>query len=203
MSKVELVVFDIAGTMIEDNGEVIGAFRASLRANGITVSAEELKESRGASKREVIAQFVERQSAADPNNERRIAKVYQDFQTGLEASYSNGQVKAIAGVAATLTWLRERGIICAATTGFFRSVTDLILRSAGWQGMIGSSICSDDVNRGRPAPYMIFRAMEATGIDDVRKVLTVGDTPLDIQAGHRAGVLGVIGVLTGTHSSPW
>jgi phosphoglycolate phosphatase-like HAD superfamily hydrolase len=46
---------------------------------------------------------------------------------------------------------------------------------------------------------MIFHAMEASGIDNVRQVLNVGDTPLDIQAGTRAGVLGVIGVLSGVH----
>jgi phosphoglycolate phosphatase-like HAD superfamily hydrolase len=44
---------------------------------------------------------------------------------------------------------------------------------------------------------MIFRAMEATGITNKAEVLNVGDTRLDLQAGKRAGVLGVIGVLTG------
>jgi len=46
---------------------------------------------------------------------------------------------------------------------------------------------------------MIFHAMEVAGIDDVREVLNVGDTPLDLQAGNRAGVLGAIGVLSGIH----
>jgi phosphoglycolate phosphatase-like HAD superfamily hydrolase len=46
---------------------------------------------------------------------------------------------------------------------------------------------------------MIFRAMEAGGVQDVREVINVGDTPLDLQAGSNAGVRGVIGVLTGAH----
>ena len=50
---------------------------------------------------------------------------------------------------------------------------------------------------GRPAPYMIFRAMEAVGVTQWREVINVGDTPLDLQAGTNAGVLGVAGVLTG------
>ena len=41
--------------------------------------------------------------------------------------------------------------------------------------------------------------MEAAGVSDVRQVLNVGDTPLDLQAGTHAGVRGVVGVLTGTH----
>ena len=50
---------------------------------------------------------------------------------------------------------------------------------------------------GRPAPFMIFRAMETAGVDNVGEVVNVGDTRLDLQAGKRAGVLGVVGVLTG------
>jgi phosphoglycolate phosphatase-like HAD superfamily hydrolase len=36
-------------------------------------------------------------------------------------------------------------------------------------------------------------------VQDVRQVLNVGDTPLDLQSGTKAGVLGVVGVLTGAH----
>jgi phosphoglycolate phosphatase-like HAD superfamily hydrolase len=48
---------------------------------------------------------------------------------------------------------------------------------------------------------MIFRAMETAGIEDVRRVVNVGDTPLDLRAGTNAGVRGVIGVLTGSHGA--
>ena len=46
---------------------------------------------------------------------------------------------------------------------------------------------------------MIFRAMEMTNVSDVRQVISVGDTPLDLQSGTNAGVRGVVGVLTGAH----
>ena len=108
---------------------------------------------------------------------------------------SNG----IAGADATFEWLKQHNTVCATTTGFYRSVVDSILHSSGWQDTFAANVSSDDVRKGRPAPYMIFRAMEAAGVDDVREVLNVGDTPLDIQAGNRAGVLGVIGVLSGIH----
>ena len=44
---------------------------------------------------------------------------------------------------------------------------------------------------------MIFHAMEAARVGNVRDVVVVGDTPLDLQAGTNAGVRGVIGVLSG------
>jgi len=200
MPRIKLVIFDIGGTIIEDNGEVINAFSTALEGNGLRASRAELTELKGASKRAVITIFVERQwGKQEPGNEARIEKAYEDFRGRLESSFSNGGVKPIRGAVATFAWLKRHGIICATTTGFYRSVTDRILHSAGWQDTFGANICSDDVKTGRPAPYMIFRAMEATGVDDVREVLNVGDTRLDLQAGNRAGVLGVIGVLTGIH----
>jgi len=63
---------------------------------------------------------------------------------------------------------------------------------------VDAVVCSDEVARGRPAPYMIFRAMEATGIVDVDRVLVAGDTVRDLEAGVGAGARAVVGVLTGS-----
>ncbi len=200
MSKIKLVIFDIGGTIIEDGGEVVASFCAALAANGLVASEAEIKELKGSSKRDVIKKFVERRwGKEDASNEERIQRAYADFRTELENRFSNGGVKPIPGAEAAFAWLKAHDILCATTTGFYRSVTDRILNSTGWQDTFAANICSDDVKVGRPSPYMIFHAMEASGIDDVRSVLNVGDTPLDIQAGNRAGVLGIIGVLSGIH----
>lgn len=196
-----LVIFDIGGTIIEDNGEVIAAFVSALGANGVQASAAELSERKGASKREVIRLFVERQWGDDDfDNKGRVEKIYADFKTDLESKFVSSPAKPIPGAAATFDWLKTRNIKCATTTGFDRTIVNGILRSTGWQDMFFANVCSDDVRAGRPSPYMIFHAMEASGVDDVRAVLNVGDTPLDIQTGKRAGVLGVVGVLSGVHT---
>ena len=200
MLKVKLVVFDVGGTIIQDNGEVVASFCAALEANGLFTTAAEFAEFKGTSKRDVIRRFVERRwGKEDAGNEGRIDRTYQNFREELEGKFSNGGVKPIPGAAATFEWLKQHNAVCATTTGFYRSVADSILRSSGWQDTFAANVSSDDVRKGRPAPYMIFRAMETAGVDDVREVLNVGDTPLDIQAGNRAGVLGVIGVLSGIH----
>src|ERR1700730_14849399 len=200
MSRIRLVIFDIGGTIIEDHGEVVASFCAALAANGLVASEAEIKELKGSSKRDVIKKVVERQwGNVDAGNEDRLRKAYGDFRTEVESRFSNGGVRPIPGAEAAFAWLKARDMMCATTTGFYRSVTDRILDSAGWRETFAANICSDDVKVGRPSPYMIFHAMEATGIDNVRQVLNVGDTPLDIQAGTRSGVIGVIGVLSGIH----
>jgi phosphoglycolate phosphatase-like HAD superfamily hydrolase len=46
---------------------------------------------------------------------------------------------------------------------------------------------------------MIFHAMETVGVESVHNVANIGDTTLDLRAGHNAGVRWNIGVLTGAH----
>jgi phosphonatase-like hydrolase len=193
----------MAGTTVEDGGQVRDAFLGALADQGIVIDEGALQAWRGASKREVLRHFVEGQFGRDDaDNARRSELAYAAFRQRLERSYAKGGVRAVDGAEETFAWLRERGIQIALTTGFYRKVTDTILRALGWQpgGIVDASVCSDEVARGRPAPYMIFRAMEATGVVDVGRVIKVGDTVLDLRAGTNAGVRGVVGVLSGSQT---
>ena len=198
MPAIKLVVFDIAGTIIEDHGEVLRAFSLALDKSGIPFTEDELKERKGASKREVIRHFVERQTATVSGQTEKIEATFDCFRTELQNLYA-GRIVPIQDAASTFSWCREHDIHIATTTGFCREVSDLILRKTGWQDIFAANISSSDVIQGRPAPFMIFRAMEATGVHDVRQVINIGDTPLDLQSGTNAGVRGVVGVLTGIH----
>jgi len=202
MDAVDLVVLDMAGTTIEDHGEVLTAFKSALRKNQISISDDFLQKWRGASKKEVLRQVIEGQFGKEsPDNPKRIDQAYGDFRHFLEDLYAREGIRPIPGAAETFKWLRERNIRIALTTGFYRKVTDMILRQVGWNsGAVDASICSDEVPRGRPAPYMIFRALEATRTTDVRRVVNVGDTALDLLSACAAGVRGNIGVLTGSQT---
>lgn len=192
-----LVVFDIAGTIIGDGGEISIALASALQKSGICCSAQELKEWKGASKREVISHFVERQAGRP--SPQTVERTYGLFRRELEELYRK-IIDPVPGAVATFEWCREHGMQLATTTGFPGEIRDLILERTSWRHFFAANISSSDVQRGRPAPFMIFRAMEAAGIADVREVVNVGDTPLDLQAGNNAGVRGVVGVLTGAHS---
>ncbi len=98
-----------------------------------------------------------------------------------------------------LARLRAAGIRVAVTSGFDRQIVDLIMNAVDWADQIDACICSDDVPEGRPAPYMIFRAMERSAVIDVRDVAVVGDTVRDMEAGRNAGVAYRVAVLTGAH----
>ena len=71
------------------------------------------------------------------------------------------KVQPIPGAEQALKDLQALKLILATTTGFDRPLTTQILSRLGWQHYFAASITSDDVMDGRPAPYMLFRAMEA------------------------------------------
>jgi len=106
----------------------------------------------------------------------------------------------VAGADTTFRSLRERGVRIALNTGFDRETTAMLLEVLGWGGeFFDAVVCGDDVAHGRPAPYLIFRAMESVGRVHVHRVANVGDTALDLHAGHNAGVRWNVGVLSGAH----
>ena len=202
MKEVKLIVFDLAGTVIEDAGQVPAAFTAVLRQYEIDVTSDSLREMRGASKREVIRRFVERQPGGSTAEVlARTEEIYNSFRSTLAGMYERDGVREIAGATATFTWLQQRGVRVALNTGFDRTITELLLNSMQWDGdLISAVVCGDDVTQGRPAPYLIFRAMELSRVTSVHQVTNVGDTVLDLQAGQNAGVRYNIGVLSGAHT---
>ena len=187
---IALVVFDIAGTLIEDHDEVTSAFHAAFVKNGIEVSREQLREWKGGAKREVIRRFAGEDSAL-------VESTFADFRRILETEYLRS-LQPITGAEEAVRELKRRGVKTATITGFYRELRDAILEHLGWRELFDAHISSDDVSHGRPAPDLIFRAMEATGAADVHKVMVVGDTPLDVQAATNAGAIAVA-VLTGVH----
>lgn len=191
MTLPALVVFDLAGTTIEDRGQVPAAFTAALAAHGIVATADQITRVRCASKRQAIRAFV----ATDAE----VSRVYAAFQLELAARFEADHVKPVAGAAECFGALRAAGIKVALTTGFDRDITAMLIAALSWQEAADTIVCGDDVAHGRPAPDLVRRAMADTGVPDAARVATVGDTTLDLEAGAAAAVGWNIGVLSGAH----
>jgi phosphonatase-like hydrolase len=190
----KLVVLDIGGTLIGDHGEVPDAMLGAFARRGITVTPQEFSEWRGAAKRGMVQHFVEQRGPKD-GRPALIEAIYNDFTTTASKAYAN--VQPIPGAEQALKELQAMKLLLATTTGFDRALTTQVLSHLGWQHYFVASITSDDVVDGRPAPYMIFRAMEAAHVNETIQVMAVGDTVLDLQAANNAGVGAAIGVYSG------
>ena len=104
----------------------------------------------------------------------------------------------IAGVPEVVSECRKRGIKIGATTGYTRALMEVaapLARAGGYEPDV--IVCADDVPRGRPAPWMIFRAAERLDVYPMSDVVAVDDTPVGIEAGLNAGAWTVAVTRTG------
>jgi phosphonatase-like hydrolase len=193
----QLLVTDFAGTTLHDGGAVLAAYRATLTRFEIPFTDAELHPWRGASKRAVFEHFAARLEGADTAEVAGQALAL--FEDQLRMAYGTEPVDEIPGAEAMVRALRAAGTRIALTTGFPRTLTELIVARLGWTELFDLVLTPDDVPAARPAPYMIYRAMMELGVYDVARVAAVGDTPLDLEAGNNARCGWVIGVLSGAH----
>jgi phosphonatase-like hydrolase len=195
VSRPALVVLDLVGTTVRADDAVPNAFAAALAAEGVSVTPAQLHAVRGATKR--IA--LERLLPDVPDRLARAERAYARFRAELLEAYAPGHVSEVPGAARLVQRLRAAGVRVVLNTGFDRALTSHLLAVLGWQALADAVICGDDVPEGRPAPYLIFRAMEATATTRLREVANVGDTTLDLQAADNAGTGWNIGVWSGAH----
>lgn len=190
---IQLVVFDWAGTLIDFGscGPAL-AFQQAFAAKGIAVTPADARRPMGLNKKDHVREML--RAAGRPWTEADVEELYAAV-TPLQVKLAAERGTLIPGVVETVRLLRDRGIKVGTTTGYFRAALDVCLEAAKQQGFEpDATACPDDVPQGRPAPWMLFRVMEALGVYPPRAVLKVGDTPADMAEAVNAGAwaLGVV-----------
>ena len=193
---IRLVSLDMAGTTIDEGGAVYDVLERSVaEAIGRPVPAEVLARWTGTGKRQAIHGLLT-ELGDDPS---KTDDVFATFSKRLDEAYSATPATLFPGVREAVAELRARGVRVALQTGYTLDVAQSLLDVVGWSvGVdLDALATADDVTVSRPAPYLVFRTMEATGVEGVSEVLVAGDTPNDLGAGCNAGARYVVGVLTG------
>jgi phosphonatase-like hydrolase len=200
--NIELVIFDIAGTTVNDDDGVNRSVRAALEHVGIAATRDAVNSVMGIPKPIALARLIE----ASPRPEQRanLDAIHADFVQRMIRFYqTDPSVYEIAGASDTFRRLHAAGIRVALDTGFSRDIVDVLLGRLDWQhcDLIDTTVTSDDVARGRPHPDMALKAMRDLGISEPTRVAKVGDTPADLEEGTSAGCGLVIGVTAGSHTA--
>jgi phosphonatase-like hydrolase len=200
-----LVVFDLAGTTIEDHDIVARCLVTATRAVGAAIDLQQANAVMGLPKPVALAQLLAKSDGLPiaPIDSPRVVRANTVFEETILRHYSStGAVVPIAGVEEVLGVLRTHGVKIAIDTGFSAVVVDAILDRLGWmaEGLIDARVASNEVRRGRPSPDLLLEAMRRCAISDARAVAKVGDTPADLGEGANAGCGWNIGVTYGTHT---
>ena len=193
-----MVAFDVAGTVLNDDGLVISAFKKAFEATQPdlwpthgTEWTQYAIDTMGQSKIDV---FTELLGDADKAHQANIA-----FEESYVSEIAKVGAVQIPGAEEIFAYLRSEKIAVALTTGFSRSTLETLLVALGWSELIDVSMTPGEAGRGRPHPDMLQKAATILGITNPANVVVLGDTASDMKSGVAFGAGQVIGVLTGAH----
>ncbi|GAA4248131.1 phosphonatase-like hydrolase [Dactylosporangium darangshiense] len=182
---------------MRDDGLVEQAFTVAFAGEGVAPGTPQhermlavVRKTMGQSRIEVFRLLLD-------GDEARAQAANETFEEAYGLLVDEGAVLPIPGAIEAIKALRANGIKVALTTGFARATQEAIIDALGWWGQVDLVLSPADAGRGRPFPdFMLVSALKL-GVEDVRRMLVVGDTPLDLIAGQRAGAGLLVGVLTG------
>ncbi len=194
---VRAVILDWAGTTV-DHGSLapVRVLQEVFAKRGVPISEEEARRDMGVLKIDHIRKILFSESVSG-----RWAKAvgHEPTEADVESLFANfvpRQIECLVkystvidGVAETVARLRKRGIKIGSTTGYTRAMLEMILQPAAAQGYAPeSAITPDDVGAGRPYPWMIYTNAIRMKVEPLEAIVKIGDTPVDIEEGLRAGV---------------
>ncbi|MFJ2504623.1 phosphonatase-like hydrolase [Microbacterium sp. NPDC087592] len=200
-TPLELVVLDMAGTTVLDDGVVEQAFQRAAERTGVAdrmpwaEALDYVRVTMGQSKIDVFTHLASGDRAAA---ERATAA----FEGAYAEVVAEQGVSEIPGAADAIQELKDAGLKVALTTGFAPVTRDALIDGLGWQELIDLALSPVDAGRGRPAPDLVLTALLRTQTSSVRAVAVAGDTVSDVESGRRAGAGFVAGVLSGAHDRP-
>ena len=199
-TRARLVILDWAGTAVDHGSRApLAPFVRAFAARGVAITPEEARGPMGLSKKDHLRALLQLPAVARRWRERHGGDATDGDVDELYCQFMPAQLEVIdefaevvPGLLDCIDVLRGRGLAVGATTGYFREAAERVYRRAAAQGYRPDHcICAEEVPAGRPAPWMIFRTMEALGIFPPAAVVKVGDTVPDVGEGLSAGAWSV------------
>lgn len=203
-TKVRLAVFDVAGTTVLDGDAVLDCLKGVLADWRVSVSPQDVREVMGLPKPLAIRHLLTlRSTLRGEALDTASDEMHQAFRARMVERYrKDGAIAPAEGALSVFSALRRAGVRVVLDTGFSRDILDAVLVRLDWAdgATVDLSIASDEIERGRPHPDIILRAMSLLHLTDPEGVVKIGDTPADLEQGLSAGCGVVVGVTYGTHT---
>ena len=192
----QAIVLDWAGTMV-DHGSCAPAvvFQEVFAQKGVPISIAEAREPMGKAKREHIASVAAIPRVAEawkakhgtPCTSEDVDALYETFLP-LQRETLGDHCQLIDGAAEAANAMRSRGLKIGSSTGYTHELMKVVSPAAKEQGYEPDIVlCAEDAVRGRPAPYLLFKAAELLEVYPMHHFVKVDDTAVGIEAGRNAG----------------
>lgn len=194
MSDLRLVIFDVDGTLVDSQAEIMAAMTLAFASERIAMPDRAAVLSIvGLSLAEAFGKLC---PMTDPAQQARLVAAYKDAFVSLRGE-NKEMGPLFPGALAALEVLRAQDhTLLAVATGKSRRGLDKVLERHGLTGVFHSEQVADH-HPSKPDPSMILTALNETGVIASRAVM-LGDTTYDMDMARAAGIK-KIGVTWGYH----
>ncbi len=203
---IKAVVLDWAGTAV-DYGSFAPTkvFLRLFQNYHVKITPEDARCGMGLMKKDHLRKILERPAVAEawqsahgtPASEDDIDRLFYDF-IPLQFLILKDYAKPIPGLLDAVDELRKNNYKIGSTTGYIRSMMDILAPESEKHGYTPDCIvCPDQVPAGRPYPWMCYQNAIRLNVFPMQAMVKVGDTVVDIEEGLNAGMWTVGISLTG------
>jgi len=121
-----------------------------------------------------------------------VDRMFADF-VPLQLDCLRKYTTLLPGVAEVTQRLQKQGIKIGSTTGFVRSMVDILEEDSAKQGYKpDASVAGDEVTNGaRPSPHMVYKNLDMLNITPIQSVVKVDDTASGVGEAVNAGCWGI------------
>lgn len=179
----KLVIFDLDGTLLDTIADLAAAANHALQKAGFPVyDTETIRTFVGNG----ISKLLERALPEGARTAENVERLRTDFVPYYDA-HNAEQSKPYPGVAALLLRLQERGMMLAVASNKYQAATEKLVAHY-FPGIRFVKVMGQREGVPvKPDPTIVFDIMEAAGVGK-EDVLYVGDSGVDMQTAHNAGV---------------
>lgn len=196
-----MVVFDMAGTTVNEDNVVYKTLQQAINEAGFNFTLDEvLAEGAGKEKLQAIKSILK--VYAEKDDDALSENIYSHFIKYLASAYEKLNVSPVNNAGKLFKELKEKNILVVLNTGYNKETAESLIKKLGWTKgeTFDDLITATDVKHNRPNPDMILLAMKHFNITNGKEVIKVGDSSIDIEEGKNAGCGLTVGITTGAHT---
>lgn len=189
MTKIEAVLLDIDGTLVDSNDAHAKAWLDALAEFGLQAEFEAVRCRIGMGGDKLLPEVtgVAEESELGQRISGRRSEIFR--------SRYLPKLQAFPGAKELLRRMNDEGLRLVVATSAKEEELKGLLRVLESEHLLDGQTSSDDAEESKPDPDIVVAALEQAGCPPER-VLMLGDTPYDAQAAARAGV-GLVGFRCG------
>jgi len=175
------VLFDVDGTLIDSNGAHASAWTQALQHQGFRVRLEDVRRRIGMGGDKLLPAVA---GIAEDSEEGKavVSEKKAIFSSLLPA------LQSTPGARALVEHLAASGVDLVIATSADDKELDAVLTQAGVADLFPTRTSKDDANESKPDPDIVQAALHKAQARPERTVM-IGDTPYDIEAAARAGIV--------------